>query len=170
MSHKAEQKIEEERSFPLRFMKEKGSRYLACPYELTEDNLTAEFYNGSKNTVHFEVTSPDGFLRHFLYSRAEGRHLFTASGYLFTSGDIDIYAWKTRKPNAKVSESEKEAIKIIDAVEMIHLTGDKENRTGGLSAASLEHAKRLRGLNADDVSLEEAMKAYDAMRNHVPRY
>lgn len=110
-----------------------------------------------------------GFKRHVLYSRAGQRHLVTSSGYLFT-GNVDVYSWKAKGFPKEIRDNEKKAIAILSLVELLHVHGDKENETGGLDNAVAEHMKRLDGLKVDNLTLNEAMEFYTAMRNHVPRY
>jgi len=163
--------IQEKSTLPLRILGKTEERYLACPYELTHDNLDASFLNGDPRIAHFQVVSTDGnpgFKRHFLYSRAEQRHIVTSSGYLFT-GNVDVYSWKARGFPKEIRDDEREEIAILPLVELLHVRGDEENETGGLGNAVAEHTRRIDGLKVDNLTLNEAMEFYNAMRHHVPK-
>ena len=109
---------EQKNSLPLRIMESKRGKYLACPYEITKDNLELRFLNGDQRVAHFKVVSVDAdFKRHFLYSKVGGIHLFTASGYMFT-GPVKIYPWKGKFPKKM-------------KVDMFHVTGDNRNELLG---------------------------------------
>ena len=169
MSEAIVERLSQQDTFPLRILGREGKKYLACPYELTSDNLEVTFLFGNPRIAHFQVVSTDGksgFNRHFLYSKAGQRRLVTASGYLFT-GKVDVYSWKARE-NPRVIGSED--IAILPTVELLHFRGDEENKTGGLDDAIAKHTKRIDGLNVDILTIPEAMKFYDSMRHHVPRY
>jgi len=164
--------IKERNTFPLRILGKQGEKYLACPYELKYDNLDVTLLNGNPKIVHFQVVSTDGnpgFKRHFLYSRAEQKHLVTSSGYLF-SGKVGVYSSKARGFQDDITDNERDAIAILPLVELLHVHGDEKNETGGLDGAVAEHMKRIDGLKVDNLTLNEAMEFYDAMRYNVPKY
>ncbi len=169
---------EEKDSFlPLRIFGRGENRYLCCPFELTTDDITLQFLEGDtckSNTqiAHFQVISNfggPGFKRHFLYSKANANHIFTTSGYMF-NGPVKVYSWKMLECPEDIEPYKSAEIETLDLVDMIHVVGDKENKTGGLSDAISEHKKRLEGLSVDSITLEDALRVYNAMRYHVPRY
>lgn len=172
MTLATEEVIREENAFPLRIWGKDVERHLACPYEITLDNFEARFLNGDQKIVHFQVVSAEGnpgFKRHFLYSKADQRRLVTTSGYLFT-GEVEVYSWKARDCPQNITPQEREAIEILPYVELFHVSGDKENKTGGLEDAITIHRKRIEGLRIEDITLKDAMKFYNAMKYHVPDY
>jgi len=156
MSEATTEAIVEKNNFPLRIMGKKGEKYLACPFELTYDDVILNFYKNDPAVAHLEVVSspiattgdPGGFKRHFLYSRSDQKHIVTASGYLF-EGPVDV-------PNVK-------------NVEMLHVLGDKQNKTGGLRRAVRKHYERIADIETYHLSLQEVMDFFDKMKNNVPR-
>lgn len=175
MGEATAEKVVRENTFPLRIFGKKGSKFLCCPYELSYDDLEVWFHEGDPRIVHFRAVSRDngfmdggGFKRHFLYSRVGQQHLVTASGYLF-AGHVEVYSWKARDFPDQIEDREREAISILPRVEMVHVEGDRKNETGGLDNAVAEHMGRLNGSQTDPLTLEEGMKLYDAMMDHVPR-
>jgi hypothetical protein len=168
------EQITQKNTFPLRIRGESGkTRYLACPYELTLDNLTLQFYEGNTTIAHFEVVSTDqtpGFKRHFLYSKIGQQHLVTSSGYLFT-GPVKVSSWREGyKGQIPEDKDEKKARPIIKNIELFHVPGDEENETAGLDNAVAEHTKRLNGLILEQLTLKSAMSIYEMMKSYVPNY
>ena len=162
---------EEKKSFlPLRIFGEGNKRYMVCPYELTEDNLKLQLLREHDNIAHFEVISvPGDFKRQFLYTKTRDKHIFTTSGYLF-NGPVEVYSWKKRESPDRVKDYEREEIDMLEKVEMYHVRGDKENITGGLDDAIKKHLQRINGLDVQNISLEDALKAYNSIRHHVPKF
>ncbi len=162
--------IENLNTFPLRIFGE-GKRYLACPYELvSNDDITIRFYENNQKIVHFELISRhDKFKRHFLLSKIKENYILTAGGWLFT-GPVEVFSWKSKDDPKGIKDHEREEINLLNQIKMIHVSGDKENETGGLENAVDEHIKRLGGLEVDSLTLLQAKETYDAIQNQVPRY
>lgn len=148
-------------AFPLRIFDGKNGPYLSCPFEMTYDNTVIEHPCGDLRVIHLEANSiPDEFKRHFLYSRAGQRHILTASGYLF-DGPVEVYHLER-----DISPS----MDILSHVEMVHVRGDRRNKTGGLDRAIEMHMRRLEGLRADNLSIEDGQKFLDLLINYMLRY
>lgn len=149
--------------FPLRIFGEEDGRYLCCPHGLKDnDDLKVAALDGDPRIIDCQATCVDGgFDRHFLVSRIGRGHLVTATGYKFT-GPVEVYSWKARDFPDRIGEGERPAIETLARVRMVHVEG--------FDSAVAEHRRRINNSRADLLSPEEAVKAYDAMRNYVPRY
>jgi|SRR3989344_712902 len=120
--------------------------------------------------VHFEVVSMDDkFKRHFLLSKTQERYILTASGWLFT-GPVEVFSWKAKDDPESIEDYEREEINILSQIKIIHVSGDKENVTGGLENAVNEHTRRLKDLEIDSFTLTQAKEIYNTLQGHVPRY
>ncbi len=159
---------------PLRvhFDKERKVHYFASPYELLTDDLTVRHLEDDPTIVHFQMIGSDHFKRHLLHSTVNGIYVLTASGYLFT-GPIEVFPWKSREPLGykRLELSERRDFATMALIDAFHVKGDKENQTAGLPGAIEMHRSRVGSFgNPEQVSLENALKVYNAMRHHVPKF
>jgi len=166
----ASPQIVKKNTFPLRYMKSQGVRYLCTPYERVLDNVTMGFFNNDNRIAHYELVSTDsnpGFKRNILWSKTDGKNIATMSGYLYT-GKIDVYAWKTRSCPDQIEDREREGIEILSLVEMMQVFGDVNNITGGLEYAADMHKFRTTGLKLYELTMEDVKKFHNAMIHHLP--
>jgi len=167
--------ITREMALPLRIFGGHENKYLVCPFELTFDDITLSHYKGDPTVAHIQAISVQtpldkgGFRRNFLYSRAGDEHVLTASGYIF-DGPVRVLAPHTLAvPVEDLDDRAAAQLAVLKQTDLLHVRGDDSNITGGLIWSAEKHYKRLADLRPEEITLDEALEFYTALREHVPR-